>query len=69
MIVTLDQGRAEKLWAEYAAAGYSQSGHIGFRAFVAATVPGSRVTGTTQNGLTIKFDKEEDATLFALQWL
>ena len=69
MIVTLDQGRAEKLWAAYAAAGYSKSGYIGFRAFVAATVSRSRVTGTTQNGLTIKFDKEEDATLFALQWL
>lgn len=69
MVVELGLGRETKLWSAYAEAGYSKSGHIGFRAFVAATVQGSRVTGTTRDGLTIKFSKEEDATLFALQWL
>jgi hypothetical protein len=57
-----------KLWETYADAGYSNSGHLGFRAFVAAMIPGADVTGTTRDGLVVKFKDESDYTMFALRW-
>ena len=58
-----------RLWESYADAGYSKSGHIGFRAYVAAITPGAKVSGTTASGLTLRFEDDADYTMFALKWL
>ena len=58
-----------KLWYTYADAGYSKSGHIGFRAYVQHIVPSAKVTGTTAEGLWLQFNDECEYTMFALRWL
>ena len=58
-----------KLWYTYADAGYSKSGHIGFREFVTFIVPGAKVTGTTADGLLLQFEDESEYTMFVLRWL
>lgn len=60
---------SNRLWQAYASAGYSSSGYIGFRAFVVALVPEAHVSGTTQDGLTLKFKDDLSYTMFNLKWL
>ena len=60
---------SNRLWQGYANAGYSNSGYIGFRAYVAALVPEAQVSGTTQDGLTLRFKDEVAYTMFNLKWL
>jgi hypothetical protein len=59
----------QRLRESYADAEYSKSGHIGFRAYVAAITPGAKVSGTTAEGLTLRFEDESVYTMFALRWL
>lgn len=69
VFLSTDTNVGDKLWESYADAGYSRSGHIGFRAYAEANVHGASVSGTTATGITLKFQDEADYTMFMLKWL
>jgi hypothetical protein len=68
--LTIDRDKYDlsTLWNQYADAGYSNSGYLGFKAYVKAMVPEAYVTGTTKEGLRLKFAKESDATMYLLKY-
>jgi len=54
------------LWQAYVDAGWAKDG---FKGFTSRLIPYATVEGTTQKGLILHFDNEEDFIAFKLGWL
>lgn len=60
---------SEKWWNEYYKIDGEMWSHKGFRDYIEKTNTGIKVDGRFIEGITITFETEKDAIMFALRWV